>query len=156
MQAAIHHASARLQEKVFAIAANLLRFAPADLELRDGVVGVVGAPSARMPEPICLRLSAHRMLLRSLDMKGVANAARRTGLPRWVDGDGPVLARECQLSPSEPPIHRLSRSSLRWHERKFLARRAPRHGSQTFLNTRLNRNSSLTAARVVAVLIQLR
>ena len=47
-------------------------------------------------------------------------------------------------------------TSLTCHERKFLARRAPRHGSQTFLNTRLNRNSSLTAARVVAVLIQLR
>jgi hypothetical protein len=39
VQATIHHASARLQEKVFAIAANLLRFAPADLELHDGGVG---------------------------------------------------------------------------------------------------------------------
>jgi aerobic carbon-monoxide dehydrogenase large subunit len=44
--AAIHHASARLREKVFAIAANLLECAPADLELRDGVVGVVGVPGA--------------------------------------------------------------------------------------------------------------
>jgi aerobic carbon-monoxide dehydrogenase large subunit len=44
--AAIHHASARLREKVFAIAANLLECAPADLELRDGSVGVVGVPGA--------------------------------------------------------------------------------------------------------------
>jgi hypothetical protein len=43
------------RRRVFAIAANLLRCAPADLELRDGGVGVVGAPSPRMPEPICLR-----------------------------------------------------------------------------------------------------
>ena len=44
--AAIHHASARLREKVFAITANLLECAPADLELRDGGVGVVGVPGA--------------------------------------------------------------------------------------------------------------
>jgi carbon-monoxide dehydrogenase large subunit len=44
--AAIHQASARLREKVFAIAANLLECAPADLELRDGSVGVVGVPCA--------------------------------------------------------------------------------------------------------------
>jgi carbon-monoxide dehydrogenase large subunit len=44
--AAIHHASARLREKVFAIAANLLECAPADLELRDGGVAVVGVPGA--------------------------------------------------------------------------------------------------------------
>jgi carbon-monoxide dehydrogenase large subunit len=44
--AAIHHASARLRQKVFAIAANLLECAPADLELRDGGVGVVGVPGA--------------------------------------------------------------------------------------------------------------
>jgi aerobic carbon-monoxide dehydrogenase large subunit len=44
--AAMHHASARLREKVFAIAANLLECAPADLELRDGGVGVVGVPGA--------------------------------------------------------------------------------------------------------------
>jgi aerobic carbon-monoxide dehydrogenase large subunit len=46
--AAIHHASARLREKVFAIAANLLECAPADLELRDGGVGVVGVPGAAL------------------------------------------------------------------------------------------------------------
>jgi carbon-monoxide dehydrogenase large subunit len=44
--AAIHHASARLREKVFALAANLLECAPADLELCDGGVGVVGVPGA--------------------------------------------------------------------------------------------------------------
>jgi carbon-monoxide dehydrogenase large subunit len=43
---AIHHASERLREKVFAVAANLLECAPADLELRDGGVGVVGVPGA--------------------------------------------------------------------------------------------------------------
>jgi carbon-monoxide dehydrogenase large subunit len=46
VSAAIHHASQRLREKAFAIAANLLECAPADLELRDGGVGVVGVPGA--------------------------------------------------------------------------------------------------------------
>jgi aerobic carbon-monoxide dehydrogenase large subunit len=45
---AIHHASERLREKAFAIAANLLECAPADLELRDGGVGVVGVPGANI------------------------------------------------------------------------------------------------------------
>ena len=44
LSAAMHHASERLREKVFAIAANLLECAPADLELRNGGVGVVGVP----------------------------------------------------------------------------------------------------------------
>ena len=49
--AAMHQASARLREKVFAIAAHLLECAPADLELRPvagggGGVGVVGVPGA--------------------------------------------------------------------------------------------------------------
>ncbi|HEV8678744.1 MAG TPA: xanthine dehydrogenase family protein molybdopterin-binding subunit, partial [Stellaceae bacterium] len=44
VSAAIHHASLRLRDKVFAIAANLLECAPADLELRDGGVGIVGVP----------------------------------------------------------------------------------------------------------------
>jgi aerobic carbon-monoxide dehydrogenase large subunit len=44
--AAIHHASARLRDKVFLIAAHLLECATADLELRDGGVGVVGVPGA--------------------------------------------------------------------------------------------------------------
>jgi carbon-monoxide dehydrogenase large subunit len=46
VSAAMHHASERLRHKVFAIAANLLECAEADLELRDGGVGVVGAPGA--------------------------------------------------------------------------------------------------------------
>jgi carbon-monoxide dehydrogenase large subunit len=44
LSAAIHHASGRLRAKVFAIAGNMLECAPADLELRNGKVGVVGAP----------------------------------------------------------------------------------------------------------------
>jgi len=44
--AAIHHASERVREKAFAVAANLLECAPADLELCDGGVGVVGVPGA--------------------------------------------------------------------------------------------------------------
>src|SRR6516165_1419313 len=46
LSAAIHQASERLREKAFAIAANLLECAPADLELRDAGVGVVGVPGA--------------------------------------------------------------------------------------------------------------
>jgi aerobic carbon-monoxide dehydrogenase large subunit len=46
VSAAIHHASLNLREKAFAIAANLLECAPADLELREGGVGVVGVPGA--------------------------------------------------------------------------------------------------------------
>jgi carbon-monoxide dehydrogenase large subunit len=44
VSAAIHHASERLREKTFAIAANILECAPGDLELRDGGVGIVGVP----------------------------------------------------------------------------------------------------------------
>jgi carbon-monoxide dehydrogenase large subunit len=46
LSGAIHVASARLRGKTFAIAANMLECAAADLELRDGRVGVVGAPGA--------------------------------------------------------------------------------------------------------------
>jgi carbon-monoxide dehydrogenase large subunit len=46
LSAAMHHASERLRHKVFAIAANLLECAEVDLELRDGGVGIVGAPGA--------------------------------------------------------------------------------------------------------------
>ncbi|MGH7094094.1 MAG: xanthine dehydrogenase family protein molybdopterin-binding subunit, partial [Stellaceae bacterium] len=46
LSAAIYEASAKLREKVFAIAANMLECAPADLELRDGGVGIVGVPGA--------------------------------------------------------------------------------------------------------------
>ncbi len=44
LSAAIHHASEHLRTKVFAIAANMMECAPADLELRNGKVGVVGVP----------------------------------------------------------------------------------------------------------------
>ncbi len=44
VSAAIHHASARLKTKAFAIAANLLECAVADLELRPGGIGIVGVP----------------------------------------------------------------------------------------------------------------
>jgi carbon-monoxide dehydrogenase large subunit len=46
LSAAIHHASEGLREKALAIAANLLECAPADLELRDAGIGVVGVPGA--------------------------------------------------------------------------------------------------------------
>jgi aerobic carbon-monoxide dehydrogenase large subunit len=46
--AAMQVASLRLRDKVFAIAANLLECAPADLELRAGGVGVVGVPGAQL------------------------------------------------------------------------------------------------------------
>jgi carbon-monoxide dehydrogenase large subunit len=46
LSAAMHHASERLRDKVFAIAANLLECAPADLELRAGGVGIAGVPGA--------------------------------------------------------------------------------------------------------------
>jgi len=48
LSGALHHASERLRDKVFAIAANILECAPADLELRDGGVGVVGVPGATL------------------------------------------------------------------------------------------------------------
>jgi carbon-monoxide dehydrogenase large subunit len=44
--AAMHQASLRLRQKAFAIAANLLECAAADLELRDGGIGIVGVPAA--------------------------------------------------------------------------------------------------------------
>jgi carbon-monoxide dehydrogenase large subunit len=48
LSGAIHGASERLRDKVFAIAANLLECAPADLELRDGGVGIVGVPDTTL------------------------------------------------------------------------------------------------------------
>ncbi|MBV8776524.1 MAG: xanthine dehydrogenase family protein molybdopterin-binding subunit [Alphaproteobacteria bacterium] len=44
LSAALFHASERLRDKVFAIAANILECAPADLELRPDGVGIVGVP----------------------------------------------------------------------------------------------------------------
>jgi len=46
LSAAIHHASERLRKKVLSISAHLLECSAADLELRDGGVGIVGVPAA--------------------------------------------------------------------------------------------------------------
>jgi aerobic carbon-monoxide dehydrogenase large subunit len=46
--AVMHVASGRLRDKVFSIASHLLECAPADLELREGGVGVVGVPGAQI------------------------------------------------------------------------------------------------------------
>src|SRR5207244_5603754 len=67
VSAALHHASERLRQKAFAVAANLLECAPADLELRDGGIGVVGVPGA------------------SVGLAEVARAAR----PGWDHGRPP-------------------------------------------------------------------
>ena len=48
VSAAIQIASDKLKEKVFAIAGHKLECATADLELRDGAVGVVGVPGAQV------------------------------------------------------------------------------------------------------------
>ena len=48
VSAAIHHASKKLREKMFAIAGHKLECATADLELRNGRVGVAGVPGAEM------------------------------------------------------------------------------------------------------------
>jgi carbon-monoxide dehydrogenase large subunit len=42
--AAIHSASMVLRKKVFAITANILECSPDDLELRNGMVGIIGVP----------------------------------------------------------------------------------------------------------------
>ena len=49
VSAALHYASERLRAKVLAIGANLLECAPADLELRNGGVGIVGVPGKELP-----------------------------------------------------------------------------------------------------------
>jgi aerobic carbon-monoxide dehydrogenase large subunit len=48
LSGALFHASERLREKVFSIAANILECAPADLELRDGGVGIAGVPGTSL------------------------------------------------------------------------------------------------------------
>lgn len=48
VSAAVHFASHRLRAKVFAIAGNMLECAPADLELREGGVGIVGVPGVKL------------------------------------------------------------------------------------------------------------
>src|SRR5579864_2521622 len=71
LSAAIHGATAKLREKVFSIAANMLECSAADLELRRGHVGVVGVPGAEV------------------SLAKVAQAARPgwdSGRPAGVDG----------------------------------------------------------------------
>ncbi len=48
LSAAIHGATEKLRDKVFAIAANMLECSAADLELRRGHVGIVGVPGAEI------------------------------------------------------------------------------------------------------------
>src|SRR5262249_8000831 len=71
LSAAIHGATAKLRDKVFAIAANMLECSAGDLELRRGHVGIVGVAGAEI-----------------FVAKG-AQAARRggdSGRPAGVDG----------------------------------------------------------------------
>jgi carbon-monoxide dehydrogenase large subunit len=48
LSAAIHGATEKLRDKVFAIAANMLECAATDLELRRGHVGILGVPGAEV------------------------------------------------------------------------------------------------------------
>jgi carbon-monoxide dehydrogenase large subunit len=48
VSAAIRHASDKLKEKAFAIAGNMLECAVADLELREGAIGIAGVPGAQV------------------------------------------------------------------------------------------------------------
>jgi carbon-monoxide dehydrogenase large subunit len=48
VSAAIRFASEKLREKAFAIAGNMLECAAADLELREGAVGIAGVPGAQV------------------------------------------------------------------------------------------------------------
>jgi aerobic carbon-monoxide dehydrogenase large subunit len=66
---AIHHASERLKKKVFAIGAHLLECSAADLELREGGVGIAGVPGA------------------FLKLQKIARAAR----PEWDSGRPPGM-----------------------------------------------------------------
>jgi carbon-monoxide dehydrogenase large subunit len=78
---ALHGASERLRDKVFALAAGLLECAPADLELRDGGVGIVGVPG------------------QAVTLAGIAQAAR----PNWASvrpsGPDTVLEETCYWQP---------------------------------------------------------
>ena len=89
---AIHQASGKLRDKVFAIAANLLECAPADLELRDGGVGILGVPG------------------RIISLAEVARAAR----PGWDHGrpEGIEAGLE-ETSYWEPPTASNASSSAR-------------------------------------------
>jgi len=70
LSAAIHHASEQLHRKVLAIAAHLLECAVADLELREGGVGIVGVPA------------------RTVSLARIARAAQ----PGWDHGRPPGVA----------------------------------------------------------------
>jgi carbon-monoxide dehydrogenase large subunit len=48
VSAAIRHASDKLRDKAFAIAGNMLECAVADLELREGAIGIAGVPGAQV------------------------------------------------------------------------------------------------------------
>ena len=48
VSAAIRHASDKLRDKAFAVAGNMLECAAADLELREGSVGIAGVPGAQV------------------------------------------------------------------------------------------------------------
>jgi carbon-monoxide dehydrogenase large subunit len=48
VSAAIRHASDKLRDKAFAIAGNMLECAAADLELREGAIGIAGVPGAQV------------------------------------------------------------------------------------------------------------
>ena len=95
--AAMHHASERLREKVFAIAANLLECAPADLELRPlqgGGVGVVGVPGAT-GQPRRKWRRRRGPAGRSPARQGSTPASRRptTGSRRRSPGAMPCMSR---------------------------------------------------------------
>ena len=82
LSAALHHASRRLKDKVFQIAANLLECAPADLELRPGGAGIKGVPGGE------------------LSLERIAAAAK----PGWDNGRPPGvdagLEETCYWEPS--------------------------------------------------------
>jgi carbon-monoxide dehydrogenase large subunit len=52
------HASRTLRQKILAVAAELLEAAPSDLEIRDGVISVVGTPSATVSLAEVARVAA--------------------------------------------------------------------------------------------------
>ena len=78
---AMHGASERLRDKVFAIAAGILECAPADLELRDGGVGVVGVPGETLP------------------LARIAGAARPTWVSERPWGVDAALEETCYWQP---------------------------------------------------------
>ncbi len=80
--AALHVASERLRGKTFAIAANMLECAAADLELRDARVGVVGAPGT------------------SVSLAEVARASRPGWDHRRPEGVEAGLEETCYWEPS--------------------------------------------------------